>query len=145
MMPPDRSPDSASAAWRLIFDFLMRSSPQRLESLRSRGLTPNDSRVLFTLDREEARPIGALARQWGADPSTATWLVDRLERAGLAERSAAPDDRRVKLVRLTGKGEVTRKELMEEHYRTPREVAALSSGDIEELTRIFTKLNQSVE
>lgn len=145
MTPPDRSPESASAAWRLMFDFLMRSSPQRLESLHSRGLTPNDSRVLFTLDQEEARPIGTLARQWGSDPSTATWLVDRLERAGFAERSPAPDDRRVKLVRLTEKGEATRKALMEEYYRTPREVAALSAGDLEELIRIFSKLNQSGE
>ncbi|MFC2248043.1 MarR family winged helix-turn-helix transcriptional regulator [Labrys portucalensis] len=145
MTPPDRSPDRASAAWRLMFDYLMRSSPQRLESLQSRGLTPNDSRVLFTLDREEARPIGTLARQWGADPSTATWLVDRLERAGLAERSPAPGDRRVKLVRLTEKGEATRKELMEEYYRTPREVAALAPVDLAELVRIFSKLNQGVE
>lgn len=141
-MTPDRSPDLASAAWRLMFDFLMRSSPQRLESLQSRGLTPNDSRVLFTLDRLEARPIGTLARQWGADPSTATWLVDRLERAGLAERSPSPGDRRVKLVRLTEKGEATRVELLAEYYRAPREVAALKSEDLADLIRIFTALNQ---
>jgi DNA-binding MarR family transcriptional regulator len=145
MTPPDLSSPSASLAWRLMFDFLMRSSPQRVESLQSRGLTPNDSRVLFTLDKEEARPIGMLARQWGSDPSTATWLVDRLERAGLAERSPAPGDRRVKLVKLTAKGEETRRDLLEEYYRTPREVAALSENDLEMLIRVFNNLNRSVE
>jgi hypothetical protein len=34
---------------------------------------------------------------------TATFIVDRLEKAGLSQRSGSPDDRRVKLVMLTAK------------------------------------------
>jgi len=135
--------DHAGTAWRLMFDFLMRSAPQRVESLQRHGLTPNDARALFTLDREEARPIGTLARQWGSDPSTATWLVDRLERAGLAERVPSGDDRRVKLVRLTAKGAKTIAELMTSYHRPPPEIVALPSRDLDQLIRIFRRLQSS--
>jgi DNA-binding MarR family transcriptional regulator len=130
----------AAEAWRLMFDFLVRSAPERTEVLRRHNLTPNDSRALFTLDKERGKPIGALAREWGSDPSTATWLVDRLERAGLAERVQSADDRRVKLVRLTVKGVATREELMSSFHQPPPEVAALPSDDLEELIRILGKL-----
>jgi DNA-binding MarR family transcriptional regulator len=46
----------------------------------------------------------ALAREWRCDASTATWIVDRLEGKGLAERRAHATDRRVKLVVLTPRG-----------------------------------------
>ncbi|MBW8786292.1 MarR family winged helix-turn-helix transcriptional regulator [Rhizobium leguminosarum] len=134
----DRHAKAAASAWRMMFDLLMKSAPQRLESLQARGLTPNDSRALFTL-HDEGEPISALARQWGCDASTATWLVDRLERAGLAERVTPEHDRRVKLVQLTGKGAATKDELLVEHYRPPVELRHLSVGELEELARLLAK------
>ena len=95
---------AARDAWRALFDAFMLTLPERQAIQGEHGLTPNDSRALYSLDRKAGRPIGALAKQWNCDPSTATWVVDRLERAGLAERSPSPDDRRVKLVTLTAKG-----------------------------------------
>jgi len=135
---PDRHAKAAASAWRMMFDLLMKSAPQRLESLQSRGLTPNDSRALFTL-RDQGEPISALARQWRCDASTATWLVDRLERAGLAERVGREGDRRVKLVRLTEKGAATKEALLAEHYRPPAELSGLSAGELEELVRLLGK------
>lgn len=134
------SDESAALVWRLIFDFFMRSAPERTESLRQRGLTPNDARALSSLDASQGRPIGELARQWGSDPSNTTWVVDRLEKAGLVERRAAPEDRRVKLVALTAKGRQTRDELMAEFRRPPQEIAALDTDDLVALERIFTKM-----
>ena len=46
----------------------------------------------------------SLADAWGSDASNATWVVDRLERLGLAERRALVTDRRVKLAVLTARG-----------------------------------------
>ncbi|MCR4265949.1 MarR family winged helix-turn-helix transcriptional regulator [Nitratireductor sp. ZSWI3] len=134
------SENRAAEAWRLMFDFLMQSSPQRLESLEKRGLTPNDSRALFTLEEGNDQPIGKLAGEWGCDPSTATWLVDRLERAGLVERVPSSEDRRKKLVRLTPKGVTTKKDLMEEYYRPPAELVVLAKSDLDELIRILGKI-----
>jgi DNA-binding MarR family transcriptional regulator len=141
--PTERNIERAAEAWRLMFEFLMRSAPQRLRSQQDHGLTPNDSRALFLLDKD-GKPIGMLAREWGCDPSTATWLVDRLERANLAERVPSPDDRRVKLVRVTEKGTGTMKELMGSYHRPPPEMAHLSPHDVDEVIRIFSKLHAHV-
>jgi hypothetical protein len=42
----------------------------------------------------------SLADEWRCDASNATWIVDRLEKLGLAERKTVPHGRRVKLVVL---------------------------------------------
>jgi DNA-binding MarR family transcriptional regulator len=136
---PDDNSERAAEAWRSMFEFLMRSAPQRLQSQQEHGLTPNDSRALFSLDKD-GRPIGVLAREWGCDPSTATWLVDRLERAQLAERVLSPNDRRVELVRATKKGLETRAALMAAYHQPPSEITSLSPRELDELISIFRKL-----
>jgi len=138
---PDQPDASAADAWKLMFDFLMKSAPQRLESQQKHGLTPNDSRALFSLDKA-GKPVGTLAREWGCDPSTATWLVDRLERAGLAERVPSPDDRRVKLVRVTRRGTETLQDLMAAYQRPPAEMSRLSRDELAALVGILSKLRK---
>ena len=130
----------AGRVWRQLFDLLMRSAPDRTRSLARRGLTPNDSRALHALDVETGLPMRSLAEAWACDPSNATWIVDRLESLGLAERRPSLEDRRVKLVRLTAKGQRAKDELMDEFYAPPGEIAALSRQDLEALNRILSKL-----
>src|SRR3954469_15632244 len=91
----------ARRVWQLMFECLMRSAPERGRSLGRRRLTPNDSRALASLDPQEGRTMRSLADEWECDASNATWIVDRLERFGLAERRSVPHDRRVTLVVLT--------------------------------------------
>lgn len=133
---PEDPVGGTAEAWRLMFGFLMRSAPERLQAQQERGLTPNDARALSSLIADD-KPMGALAKEWTCDPSTATWLVDRLERAGLAERVASAKDRRVKLVRATEKGRMTMRELMAAYHRPPAELARLAQDDLAELTRIL--------
>lgn len=137
MKPP--ADELAADTWRLMFDFFISSNPQRTESLQRRGLTPNDSRILSSLDAE-GRPIGELARQFNSDPSNTTWVVDRLEKAGYVERRPSPADRRVKLVALTARGIETRDALLAEFRLPPPGLAALPAADLEALHRIFGKL-----
>jgi DNA-binding MarR family transcriptional regulator len=120
-----------------MFDYLMYTRPIRDRSLESRGLTPNDARALWSLSRDEGCPIGELARAWGCDPSNATFIVRRLEKAGLAERRATSRDGRVKLVALTARGEKVRKELLAEFYEPPPELLSLASSDLETLAKIL--------
>lgn len=126
--------------WRAMFDILIRSAPERGKALARRGLTPNDSRALFTLDRERGRTMRSLADAWECDPSNATWIVDRLEQLGLAERRVVPHDRRVKLVVLTPTGVRTRTALLNEFHRPPAVLAALDHDDLQALDRILGKL-----
>ena len=133
----------AEEVWQLMFDYLMRTAPHRTQSLAKRGLTPNDSRALFSLAFEAGRTMRSLADAWQCDPSNATWIVDRLEQSGLVKRQAAPHDRRVKLVVLTPKGQKTRAELMKEFYQPPPDLIGLDRDDLEALLRILRKLTGS--
>jgi DNA-binding MarR family transcriptional regulator len=133
----------ARRVWGTIFDFLMRSAPERASSLGRRGLTPNDSRALASLDPEKGRTMRSLADEWECDASNATWIVDRLERLRLAERRSLPHDRRVKLVVLTAKGARIKAELMEEFHTPPAELFALDRTDLEALERATEKLSSS--
>jgi DNA-binding MarR family transcriptional regulator len=131
---------AAAEAWRLMFGLLMASSETRTTSLAKRGLTPNDARGLWSLDTAKGRPIGDLAREWSCDPSNATFIVTRLEKAGFARREASEEDGRVKLVFLTPEGATTRAELLREYHAPPAQMRALGARDLRELTRILRKM-----
>ena len=130
----------ARRVWKTMFDLLIRTAPTRTTSLARRALTPNDSRALFSLDRHTGRSMRSLADEWQCDPSNATWIVDRLEELGLANRQPVLHDKRVKLVVLTRKGEKTRSELLEEFHQPPPEFDRLERTDLEALDRVLTKL-----
>jgi DNA-binding MarR family transcriptional regulator len=129
--------------WQTLFDLLIRSAPVRTASLARRGLTPNDSRGLFSLDRRIGRSMRSLADEWQCDHSNATFIVDRLEELRLAARQPLLNDRRVKLVVLTGKGEKIRAELLREFHQPPPEFEGLDRADLEALARIVAKLTSA--
>jgi DNA-binding MarR family transcriptional regulator len=130
----------ARHVWQALFDLLIRSAPARTASLARRGLTPNDSRGLFSLDSRTGRSMRSLADEWQCDPSNATFIVDHLEELGLAFRQPLLSDKRVKLVVLTRKGEKTRTELLQEFHQPPPEFDSLDRADLETLERIVAKL-----
>ena len=129
----------ARRVWRLMFDLLMRTAPQRTKILGQRGLTPNDARGLSSLDLHEGRGMRSLAKEWTCDASNATWIVDRLEKMGLAERRTVPHDRRVKLVALTRKGLKVRTDLLKEFYNPPAQLLDLGNSQLETLEQILRK------
>jgi DNA-binding MarR family transcriptional regulator len=130
----------ARRVWQALFDLLIRSAPVRTASLARRGLTPNDSRALFSLVPGTGRSMRSLADEWQCDPSNATLIVDRLETVGMAARQPLLNDRRVKLVVLTRKGEKTRTELLQEFHQPPPEFDSLDRADLEALQRVVAKL-----
>src|ERR1700730_7640784 len=123
----------AADAWKRMFDFFMRTGVQRGRGLAKMGLTPNDARALSALDVPGGRTMRSLADEWGCDASNATWLVDRLEQRGCAERRAVAGDRRVKLVVLTQAGAKARQKVLEGMYEAPPELVALPRASLEVL------------
>ena len=123
----------AADAWKRMFDFFMRTGVQRGRVLARMGLTPNDARALSALDVPGGRTMRSLADEWGCDASNATWIVDRLEKRGFAERRAMAGDRRVKLVVLTPAGTKARQKVLEGMYEAPPELVALSRSSLEVL------------
>jgi DNA-binding MarR family transcriptional regulator len=129
----------ATQVWRRLFDFIIATRAQREQALGHYGLTPNDSRALFSLE-SKGRTMRDLAEEWVCDPSNATWVVDRLEQRGLAERRSDPQDRRVKLVVLTALGAKTKASLAAELYQPPPELLSLSRADLDALHDATEKL-----
>jgi DNA-binding MarR family transcriptional regulator len=142
-MPTRRSKTKSAVAaetWGRLFDFFMSTRPQRDRLLERLRLTPNDARGLATLDAREGRTMRVLAETWGCDASNATWMVDRLERRGFAERRTVPADRRVKMVVLTALGVKTKAELLRGLYESPPELMDLDRADLEALRDALAKL-----
>jgi DNA-binding MarR family transcriptional regulator len=77
-----------------------------LEALKPSGLTPPQYNVLRILRgaRPEALKCSTISQRMIADDPDLTRLLDRLEAAGLVEKSRDPADRRAMNVRITAKG-----------------------------------------
>ena len=130
----------AAAVWRRLFGFFVSTRPQRDLVLERLCLTPNDAKALTSLDRHRGKTMRALAEEWICDPSNATWMVDRLERRGLAERRAVPSDRRVKLVVLTEAGARTQEALLAGMNEPPPELLVLDRAVLEALLALLERL-----
>ena len=130
----------AAEAWRAIFDFIVATAPERGRAIGESGLTPNDARALQSLSQKSGRTMGSLADEWKCDASTATWIVDRLEAKGLAERRAHPTDRRVKLVGLTPRGMRIKVSQTAHAYVPPRALLQLDIADLVALRNAVVKI-----
>lgn len=121
----------ASEAWRPLARFFFDTVRHRQRVLSEAGLTPNDIRALMALDPERGRTMRALAQEWLCDASNATFIIDRLEERGFAERRSVPSDRRVKMVVLTARGNRMRGRVLERFFEPPPELLELSRADLE--------------
>jgi DNA-binding MarR family transcriptional regulator len=130
----------AAQAWKPLARFFFETAKHRQQVFADQGLTPNDARALFTLDGTRGRSMSELADEWMCDASNATWIVDRLEERGLAERRMIPTDRRVKLVVLTAKGDRTRHQMIRTLYEPPPELLELDREDLEALRDSVARL-----
>jgi DNA-binding MarR family transcriptional regulator len=111
-----------------------------LAILRDEGLTPGHLKVLSILDPEEPRPMGVLADRMQIDASQMTWLIDRLEERGYAERRTLRTDRRVKTIAITPAGLQLRTRLQFEMFQPPDDLAALDGATLEALREQLEKL-----
>ena len=97
--------------------------------------------ALLFLQPGEPCSMRTLADAWKCDASNVTWLVDRLEEHGLAERRPHPTDRRVRTVALTRKGTQMRAQIESKLFEAPASIArAQRRHDLETLGRILRKL-----
>lgn len=130
----------AADTWRVLFDLLIRSRPERDAVLAHLGLTANEYKALHSLDAEAGRTMKELAAEWQCDASTATWTVDRLQRLDLAERRVHPTDRRARLVVLTPEGARMQAELVGAMYAPPAELLELDSAQLQALSAAVSPL-----
>ncbi|MBW2358587.1 MAG: MarR family transcriptional regulator [Deltaproteobacteria bacterium] len=111
------------------------------ERLTQYGLTPTQFFLLTALYEEDGILISALAKKVALDRATLTGLLDRLERDGLTERRADPEDRRAIMVHLTVKAKGLREDLTElYHDNNGMFLSLLTQEEKEVFERVVNKL-----
>ncbi|HSC92019.1 MAG TPA: MarR family transcriptional regulator [Gaiellaceae bacterium] len=117
----------------------------RRRGLDAETLAPTQRVALAALVAEGSLRLRALAERIGTTDATASRTVDALATAGLAERTAAPDDRRGIVVRPTAAGRrllASRRRQLESVLEPglaslPAEDRARLVGLLDELTRLL--------
>jgi len=140
---PDLDPAPIGVIGRI--SRLAREIELRLEAVyREHGLEPGWHDVLATLRRSgppfRLRPTD-LTTALMLTSSGTTKRLDRLERAGLVERTADPHDRRAVAISLTAQGRALIDRVTEAHLANERDIlAALSGTDQQRLADLLRNL-----
>jgi DNA-binding MarR family transcriptional regulator len=137
-------PSSAAQAeelWPLLMRFSFEHVIRHfLRAVAEFDLSPPQAHLLLHLGQGRALSQREHARQLGCDPSNLTGLSDRLEARGLIERRVDPEDRRVKALVATRKGEELRAQLAARLAEPPEALAQLSAQDEATLRELLRKL-----
>jgi len=132
--------DPADEVWRLLTSVMMQRKEEFPALAASFGLNPGAVHALLQLDPGEPQSMSSLAGAWKCDASNVTWLVDRLEEHGLAERQPHPGDRRIRTVAVTDKGAKVRDAIQARMFEAPDALRALGPRDLATLARILRKV-----
>jgi DNA-binding MarR family transcriptional regulator len=123
--PSPAAGPAAGEAWDVLASLVY--PPPFLAIAQESGLRPAAFGALRVLD--QPRTMSEIANFLRCDNSNVTGIVDGLEARGLAERTAAPGDRRVKLIALSAEGRRLRTRLMREARKPPAWLKGLSPED----------------
>jgi DNA-binding MarR family transcriptional regulator len=138
MTETDRTHDS-NALLVAFFSVAKRAEAQLAETLKRLELTVPLADLLHVLDPDRPAPaMKAIAAQLHCDPSSVTFLTDRLLAKGWIERTEDPHDRRSKVVRLTAPGAQVRRELLTA-MQEQSVFTALDAEEQEALLALLTK------
>src|SRR5205814_10524584 len=99
-------------AWQLLVKFFFTQRADLPTVASEFELSPAQCHVLHLIEPDRLVPMGRLAEALACDASNVTGLVDRLESRGLVRRQPSPEDRRVKVLRLTPTGARLRAQLL---------------------------------
>ena len=101
------------------------------------GLTGRQATALWMA--KDPLSMGELSTQLACDPSSATGIVDRLERKGLVRRVADPVDRRAKRVELTPEGKALRRRIEQRVMAARPSIAGLTKTEQRQLRDLLQK------
>jgi DNA-binding MarR family transcriptional regulator len=117
--------------------FMLAMKSQMMRRFDEMGLTPPMAGTLQFL--EHPMSMRSLAGHVGCDPSNITGIADRLEAQGLVTRNADPNDRRVKLLKLTEEGQRMRATVFC-HDLSSVGVERLTKAERAEFARLLAKM-----
>ncbi len=126
-------------AWPALVGLIMQQRWRWAEVAEQLGISQAGLRGLLAIDPVQPRSMGDLARELNCDRSYVTSIVDDLERAGLAERRVAAEDRRVKTIALTPSGSRAIRTVQDSLMKPPAELSALTAAQQRTLATLVRK------
>ena len=130
--------EPAREAWGLIHEMFMANRGRLRDAAAEFDIHPRQAHLLRLL-ADGPKPMRKIACRLHCDPSNVTGISDRLEERGLIRRQADAEDRRVKMLALTKKGERVAAALTERLMAPPPELAALPPEDQEALRDLLRR------
>ena len=133
--------ESEMRAWRNFIESISTMTTAMENDLAPYGVTLGDYEVLVRLSEAEDQRMRMcdLATALQLSPSGLTRRLDGLVKAGLVERIASPNDRRVMFAALTAAGRAKLEEAAPDHVTSVRNrfFKGLSGEQVRELGDIF--------
>ena len=140
MAATSRRPDLAAMMGPLVREMIAAEVPV----LEAHGLSMWGYVVLTALDRSPVRSQAALAEAIGADKTRIIPPLDELQNRGYIERRPDPDDRRVRLLALTGAGRAAKDGAQQDIQRgEERWLGTLSAEDRRVFLRVLRQLSDT--
>jgi DNA-binding MarR family transcriptional regulator len=132
---------SGTSVYQKLIMLMMRSKRHMFVASEMRELTPVQGMLLVSMKPGSVRTMNDLAEMMGCDASNITGLIDRLEANDYIERTADPDDRRVKKIQLSDQGCQCRKSLLDDLCKAEAlDLGKLSDEEVRTLQSIISKL-----
>ena len=135
--------ESENLYWMLL-QVAFRAKHGLMKLAEAHDLTVMQLYTLCSMTPREPIPMNIISCMLFCDASNVTGIVDRLLFGGYIAREEKPEDRRVKMITLTLKGEKLRKELLGtlSDYELP-EFKGLTSNQQDELKSLLAIILES--
>jgi DNA-binding MarR family transcriptional regulator len=134
---------SSSNLYWLLIQALYQTRPGLAQLAEKHDLTMVQMYSLCSLQPGQALPMHSVSSVLICDASNVTGIVDRLLAHDLITRQEKPEDRRVKMISLTPRGEALRRTLLEEleGYELPG-FSTLTKDEEAQLGTLLAKILQ---
>ncbi len=132
--------DSNHNMYHALLLLMMRSKQHMAALMEQKSMTPVQGIVLLLFEPAQGKTMQELTQLMACDASNTTGLVDRLEAQGLILRQADPNDRRVKVISLSKKGQQCRLDIFASMHKA--EVADLSRLTVTEQATFTALVNK---
>jgi len=143
----ERTEPKAAAVhlWLVLWKAARALEAYARQNIEDLGICQSDFGVLEALLHKGPLAVNALGAKVLLTSGSITTAIDRLEQKQLVVRRSDPEDRRARVVHLTGKGERVIRKLFAEHEEAiEAAVRSLSATERIHLTNLLRKLGRGL-
>jgi MarR family 2-MHQ and catechol resistance regulon transcriptional repressor len=140
----ETQPATGTHTWLILWKAFNAVRDFSTRNIALLGLTLTDFGILEALLHKGPLPVNDLGRKVALTSGSITTAVDRLQSRGLVERKNDHDDRRARVVHLTGEGRKHIEAAFRSHAASLDELGSvLTDAEREQLIHLLKKLGRA--